>query len=312
MNAGAGEKTAGQGRYAGLGDLLPGHRLHWQEPMSRHTTFGIGGPADVLVVPESIPEVRTVLAWCRREDVPWVVIGAGSNLLVRDKGIRGVVIKLGAGLGRVEIRGESVWAQAGVPLAHLVRVTAAAGLSGLEFAEGIPGSLGGGLCMNAGAYGGEMAQVTQAVLSIDPDGRLCLLMAEEIGFGYRSSCFQENGHVVLAGHLRLRRGDARAIAARIADLAARRGEKQPLDMPSAGSAFKRPPGGFVGPLVEQLGFKGYRIGGAQVSSKHAGFIVNAGGATAADVIRLLEAIRAAARERLGIALEPEIRVLGEE
>lgn len=298
--------------YSNLKDIVEPGRLLFDEPMSRHTTFAIGGPVDVLVNPQSVEEIKAVLSFCNRENLPCMVFGLGSNLLVRDKGLRGVAIKIGDSLTAAEIRGNDIIAQAGISLGRLARLAAMHSLSGLEFAEGIPGSLGGAVAMNAGAYGGEMKDVLVACTALDERGQTLVFNRDEMNFGYRSSIFQQRGVVIIEAQLRLVKGDKEEILARMAALAEQRRAKQPLDMPSAGSTFRRPEGFYVGPLIEQLGLKGYAVGGAQVSVKHAGFVINRGGATADDVLSLIAYIQEQARSRLGVELHPEIKVVGEE
>jgi len=298
--------------YSNLKNIVESERLFFDEPMSRHTTFAIGGPADVLVNPQSIEEIKSILSFCSRENLPCMVFGMGSNLLVRDKGIRGVAIKIGDCLTAADIKGNDIMAQAGISLRHLAGLAAGHSLSGLEFAEGIPGSLGGAVAMNAGAYGGEMKDVLVSCTALDERGQSLIFNREEMNLGYRSSIFQQCSVVIIEAHLRLVKGEKEEILARMAALAGQRQAKQPLDMPSAGSTFRRPEGFYVGPLIEQLGLKGYAIGGAQVSIKHAGFVVNRGGATADDVLSLIAYIQDQARTRLGVELRPEIKVVGEE
>ncbi len=280
--------------------------------MNLHTTFRIGGPADIMVLPATPEEIRSVLACCQQNKLPLFVFGLGSNLLVRDKGIRGIVMKLGEGLKRVQIKGQTVNAQAGVSMSELSRVVAGKGLSGLEFAEGIPGSLGGAIVMNAGAYGGEMKDVLQTVSALDYNGIRHDFAAAQLDLGYRSSVLQKGGYIVLDAVIKLKRGEPAAIEGVMKEYARRRQDKQPLDWPSAGSTFKRPPGFFVGPLIEKLGLKGYQIGAAQVSTKHAGFIVNSGNATAEEVLQLITHIQQKAWQQLGVKLQPEVRLVGEE
>ncbi len=298
--------------YQGICDIIPIDRVKFDEPMSRHTTFQIGGPADILVVPNSVEEIIKVLRYCQEMKLMLFVFGLGSNILVRDKGIRGVVLKLGEGLKTISIKGNQVEAEAGVRVSQLCRVVAREGLSGLEFAEGIPGSLGGAVVMNAGAYEGEMKDVLSSVQAVNLKGELFEFNPEQMQFGYRSSIFQTCEYIVLSARLDLKTADPEDIFATMKDYAWRRREKQPLDMPSAGSTFKRPSGFFVGPLLEQLGLKGFQIGGAQVSTKHAGFIVNAGKATADDVLRLIAYIQEKARQNMGVELHPEVKLVGEE
>ena len=280
------------------------------EPMSRHTTFRVGGPADVLFLPERADQVRLALEAARTADVPAIVIGNGSNLLVRDKGIRGLVIALGEGFSEVRFDGDLVEAQAGVSLARLAAAAQAHGLAGLEFASGIPGTLGGGCAMNAGAYGGQLSDVLIDTMVL-MDGTERTLTRDEMQMGYRTTLPLREGGIVLSARFRLTPDDPEAILARMKDLNARRRDKQPLNYPSAGSTFKRPEGHFAGALIEQAGLKGRRVGGAQVSEKHAGFVINTGDATAADVLALIEVIRDEVEARFGVRLEPEVRIIGE-
>ena len=298
--------------YSEILNYLPADRLLFNEEMRNHTTFKIGGPVDIMVLPQDEEDVATVVSFCRQRDIPLFIFGVGSNLLVRDRGIRGVAMKLGENLDEVEVSGEEIYAQAGVKLSALSRIAAFHSLSGLEFAEGIPGSLGGALVMNAGAYDGEMQDVVIAVRAISPDGSIKTFNNKEVRFGYRQSIFQSNGYIIISATLKLVTGKRKEIEKQMLEFARRREEKQPLDKPSAGSTFRRPPGFYVGPMLEELGFKGYQIGDAQVSSKHAGFIVNNGNATARDVLDLIAYIQQKAQERFGVDLQSEIRVVGED
>ena len=286
-------------------------QIRLDEPMSRRTTFRVGGPADVFFLPESAEQLVKALDAARDAHVPAVVIGNGSNLLVRDKGIRGLVIALGEGFSGINVDGEVIEAQAGASLAKLASAAQAAGLSGLEFASGIPGTLGGGCAMNAGAYGGQLCDVlidARVLL----DGELRTLTRDDMQMGYRTSLPLRAGGIVVSARFALTPDDPGAILERMKALNARRRDKQPLNLPSAGSTFKRPEGHFAGALIEGAGLKGRRVGGAQVSEKHAGFIVNAGGATAADILALIEIVQDAVQARSGVRLEMEVRVLGEE
>lgn len=298
--------------YSQILKIIPPERLRWQEPLSAHTTLKVGGPADLMVFPETIEEIQQLVRTCREDGIPYMVIGLGSNLLVRDKGFRGVVIKIGHSLNGSYISGNEIMAEAGIRLSELSKKAAAHGLSGLEFAEGIPGSVGGAVVMNAGAYGGEMSQVISAVSALDGSGNLCTFSPEEMAFGYRSSIFQKGDWIVVSAVMKLSPGNREEIVAKMQEYARLRREKQPLDMPSAGSIFKRPPGVYVGPLLEKMGLKGFKIGDAQVSTKHAGFIVNCGQATAQDIIDLIRYIQKRALEEHNIVLEPEVRIVGEE
>lgn len=296
-----------------LAKILPGERIAWDVPMAELTTFRIGGPLDALVQPESTDEVARVVEFLEAYEVPWMVLGLGSNLLVRDGGIRGVAIRLGKSFASLEIRSDhTVWAGAAMSLSALARQAGAAGLSGMEFAVGIPGSLGGAIFMNAGAYDGEMAMVVQSVEAYLPAKGFVTYRPEDLCFGYRQSCFHAGHRLALSVLLQLQPGNEDMIRQKVADFTERRRTKQPLEMPSAGSVFKRPPGNYAGTLIESAGLKGLRVGGAQVSVKHANFIVNTGGATANDVLQLIEEVRQRVYEHAGVWLEPEVRVVGEE
>ncbi len=283
-----------------------------QEPMSRHTSFRIGGPADLLAQPQSEQELAALLAKAAANAVPVTLVGNGSNLLVRDKGIRGLVIKLGNMLNDIVINDNSITFGSGVSLAMASRRAAELALSGLEFAVGIPGSIGGAVYMNAGAYDGEMSKVVTSVRVMDAAGQVEALPASALDFAYRRSALQGSGRIVTAVTVELTPGDKQAIADKMADFSNRRITKQPLELPSAGSMFKRPPGYFAGTLIDQTGLKGYTVGGAQVSSKHAGFVVNVGGATCADVLQLIADVQDKVFAAHGVHLEPEVLVLGEE
>lgn len=282
------------------------------EPMSRHTSFRIGGPADVMALPQNESELQALLLKARASRTPVTLIGNGSNLLVRDKGIRGLVVKLGNMLNDVEVSGNRVTFGSGVSLALASKKAASLGLSGLEFAVGIPGSIGGAVYMNAGAYDGEMAKVVAAVRVMNAAGELKELKAEQLDFAYRHTALQGSGWFVTSVTVALQPGEQEAIDAKMADFSQRRISKQPLELPSAGSMFKRPPGYFAGTLIEQTGLKGYTVGGAQVSRKHAGFVVNIGGATAADVLQLIADVQEKVYAAHGVRLEPEVLVLGDE
>lgn len=284
-------------------------RLH--EPMREHTSFRIGGPADVFVEPFDIDELGAVLGICHETGHKPTIIGNGTNLLVSDLGIRGVVIHIGSNLSRIRVDGKTITAEAGVSLAKLASEALAHGLTGLEFASGIPGSLGGAVAMNAGAYGGEMKDVVTAVRCFSQAGEPIHLSGDELEFGYRTSAIQTHGYVVAEAVMELQYGNRDEIRAKMNELNARRREKQPLSLPSAGSVFKRPPGHFAGKLIQDAGLRGYRIGGAQVSEKHCGFIVNVGGATANDVLRLIRHIQREVKDQFGVTLEPEVRIIGE-
>ena len=280
------------------------------EPMSDHTTFKVGGPADLYVVPESASEVRDVLLACEEAGVDCFVLGRGSDLLVSDEGYRGVIVAVGDGLMGVSVDGTEMTCQAGVDLREASEMACELGLSGLEFACGIPGSVGGACFMNAGAYGGCVADVLKCVRVLAPDGSMDVVEASELDMGYRKSRVASDGLIVLSATFGLERGDPERIRSTMDDLMSRREEKQPLDLPSAGSTFKRPEGHFAGKLIMDAGLQGYRVGGAEVSRKHAGFVVNVGGATASDVHAVIEHVQDEVERQFGVRLEPEVRFLG--
>ena len=282
------------------------------EPMTKHTSFHIGGPAELMAQPQSEAELQSLLLKAAEAAVPVTLVGNGSNLLVRDKGIRGLVIKLGSMLRDINVSGNMLTFGSGVSLAQASKKAAELGLSGMEFAVGIPGSIGGAVYMNAGAYDGEMSKVVKSVRVMDAAGEVSELSAGELDFGYRHSALQGSSKIVTSVTVELAAGDKQAIAEKMADFSNRRITKQPLELPSAGSMFKRPPGYFAGTLIDQTGLKGYTVGGAQVSTKHAGFVVNIGGATAADVLQLISDVQAKVFAAHGVKLEPEVLVLGEE
>ncbi len=281
------------------------------EPMSRRTTFKIGGNADVFVIPEDVDELRSVLALAKQLDIPYFVIGNGSNLLVSDNGIEGAVISLEK-FNDIKIDGVTVTCGAGVSLMSLCNAAQKASLSGLEFAFGIPGTVGGALYMNAGAYGGEMSEVVMSATAIDSCGQIKVLNQEQMNLGYRTSVFKSTDLIILSVEFCLMCGEADTIKLKMNDFFARRRQKQPLEYPSAGSTFKRPNGYFAGALIEQNNLKGASIGGATVSEKHAGFVINSGGATANDVKKLIEHIQNVVKKADGVSLEPEVIFVGRE
>lgn len=276
------------------------------EPMKAHTTFKIGGAADLYIGVRNIDELRAAVSACREAGVPWVILGKGSNLLVSDDGIDGAVIALEGDFKSLTVDGDTVTAGAGVSLSKVCTVAAEQSLAGLEFAYGIPGSVGGAVYMNAGAYGGETKDVVAEVTYMTPDGAVGTLTNDQLAFGYRTSIFKQNGNMILFAKYKLCPDDREAILARMDDYMNRRRTKQPLEFPSAGSVFKRPAGAFAGALIEQCGLKGRRVGGAQVSEKHAGFIINAGGATCNDVTDLVRLVQDIVRAQTGYELECEI------
>ncbi len=280
------------------------------EPMSEHTTFKIGGPADLFVTPDDADEIAEVLEACRAAEVPYFVLGCGSDLLVSDEGYRGVIISLTEGLVGVTVDGKEMSCQAGVGLREASEMACELGLSGLEFACGIPGSIGGACFMNAGAYGGCMADVLKSVRVLLADGSVDTLGVDELNLGYRKSRIADEGMVVLSATFALKKGEPEEIRATMDELTRKREEKQPLELPSAGSTFKRPEGYFAGKLITDAGLKGWQSGGAAVSKKHAGFVVNVGGATAADVHAVIEHVQDEVERQFGVRLQPEVRFLG--
>lgn len=289
---------------------LPGLEMHENEPMSAHCSFRIGGPARLMACPASGAEAAALLRLLREADAPVELMGKGTNLLVADEGLDAVVVRLGEAISGAELLpGDRVRAGAGISLAKLAVFAAEAGLSGLEFAHGIPGSLGGAVFMNAGAYGGEMKDVLESAEIALPDGTLREVPAEELELSYRHSALEGSGALVTAATVKLTPAEPETIRARMRELMEKRRASQPLDMPSAGSTFKRPVGGYAAALIDQAGLKGFAIGGAQVSEKHAGFVINRGGATFDDVLRLMEHIQKTVLEKSGVRLEPEVRIL---
>ncbi len=281
------------------------------EPMSRHTTFHIGGPADYFLIPESYEQIRDILKLCREAALPCFILGNGSNLLVSDAGYRGVIIQLFRNMGRITAEGTEIKAQAGALLSGIAAAAKNASLTGFEFAGGIPGTLGGAVVMNAGAYGGEMKDVLKNVTVLTKEGEIVTIPASELAMGYRTSIVKTSGYLVLEAVLSLEKGDPDAIKERMRELTQMRTSKQPLEYPSAGSAFKRPEGYFAGKLIMDSGLRGYQVGGAQVSEKHCGFVINTGNATAADVRRLMADVTRIVQEKYHVSLEPEVKFLGE-
>ena len=293
-----------------LEQLLDAAQIKREEPLARHTSFRVGGPAQYFVTPTLI-QLPKIVALCKRFGMPLTVIGNGSNLLVSDDGLRGVVVEIGhAAAGIRCISEQELELSAGTLLSEAANAAAGYGLAGMEFAAGIPGSVGGAVVMNAGAYGGEMKDIVTQVWVLDTDGALRIRSAEELDLSYRHSRMMDEGELVLKACVRLRPDDESAIRERMAELRRRRLEKQPLEYPSAGSTFKRPEGHFAGQLIEEAGLRGFRIGDAQVSEKHCGFVINRGAATAADIRSLMQQVQQRVREHSGIQLEPEVRLLG--
>lgn len=300
-----------QNIYELLCGCAGGENVRRQEPMSLHTTFRIGGPADLFVTPGSIQAVADSIRICKETQTPYAVIGNGSNLLVSDTGYRGVIIQIGRNLNQVSVNGEEIWAQAGAMLSVIAKTALSESLTGFEFASGIPGTLGGAAVMNAGAYGGEMKDVLTEVTVLTREGEIRTVPAGKLEMGYRTSLAAKNGWIILEAVLKFQKGDAEAIRGRMEELKMQRVTKQPLDLPSAGSTFKRPEGYFAGKLIMDAGLRGFTVGGAQISEKHCGFVVNKGGATAEDVRNLICAVQKKVQEDAGVKLEPEVKFLGE-
>lgn len=283
------------------------------EPLSAHTTFRIGGPARYYLVPETADEIREGMAFAKEKNLPYLVIGRGSNLLFPDEGYAGVIIEVGKGMEQIELEvgteSGTIRAQAGVSLGALAAAAARESLSGLEFASGIPGTLGGAVTMNAGAYGGEIKDCIVSATVLDEQGKECVLNREQLQLGYRTSVIQKKEYIVLSAVFELQKGDREAIQEHMRELNAKRRDKQPLEYASAGSTFKRPEGYFAGKLIQDAGLRGYRVGDAEVSEKHCGFVINRGNATASEVRRLISEVQKKVYERFGVSLEPEVKII---
>ena len=292
-------------------NLLGKDRVLVDEPMKRHTTFRIGGPADFFLLPSTVDEVRGILEICHEEELPYFILGNGSNLLVSDKGYRGVIIQLYRNFSNISVEGNEICASSGALLSQIAAAARNASLTGFEFAGGIPGTLGGAVFMNAGAYGGELKDVLKEAVVMTEQGEILTLPVEKLEMGYRTSRIKKAGYLVLEARLVLEQGDMDKIRDITKDLTEKRVSKQPLEYPSAGSTFKRPEGYFAGKLIMDAGLRGYQVGDAQVSEKHCGFVINKGNATAADVLTLIENVREKVQEQFGVTLEPEVKFLGE-
>lgn len=290
---------------------IPKENIWIDEPMKKHTTFRVGGAADFFVVPESVEELGHAVVTCKVCEVPYYIMGNGSNLLVSDQGYRGVVIQVYKQMSKIEISENILTVQAGASLAKVAGAALEAGLEGFEFAAGIPGTLGGACVMNAGAYGGEMKDVLLDVTVLDAEGKLQSLAAEQLELGYRTSVIAKNESIVLEARVRLNKGNSADIKAKMGQLKAQRISKQPLEFPSAGSTFKRPEGYFAGKLIQDAGLCGFAIGGAQVSEKHCGFVINRGNATAKEIKQLIETVSEKVKEQFGVVLETEVKILGD-
>lgn len=297
--------------YRELCEAVGEANIYENEALAKHTTFRIGGPARYFLTPDSIEAVKRTIIICKEQGIPFYVIGNGSNLLVSDKGYDGAIIRIAEKLREIRCEGNKIYAAAGATLAAIAQTALKNSLTGFEFAAGIPGTLGGALVMNAGAYGGEMKQVVESAQLLDSEGKLIELTGEELELGYRTSVIPKKGYFVVSAVLSLTyTEDSESIRARMSELAMQRREKQPLEYPSAGSTFKRPEGYFAGKLIMDAGLRGYTVGGACVSEKHCGFVINKGGATAEDVMKLISDVRRIVKEKFGVELEPEVKMLG--
>lgn len=297
--------------YKDICSIVGDEQILTNEPMSRHTTFRIGGPADYFIMPGTAEELAQVIRLCREADMPFYIMGNGSNLLVGDKGYRGAVIQIFKRMNEVRVQDDCIYAQAGALLSKIAAEALKAGLGGFEFASGIPGTLGGALMMNAGAYGGEMKQVLKSAEVLDMEGNVFSLPVEEMELGYRTSIISKRGYIVLGAEIVLQPGNPQEIRDKMEDLKERRVTKQPLEYGSAGSTFKRPEGYFAGKLIQEAGLRGFRVGDAQVSEKHCGFVINRGNATAAEVVRLMNEVTDRVEKNSGVRLEPEVKRIGE-
>ena len=301
-----------QNFYDKLNNVIAKDSILIDEPMSRHTTFRVGGPADFFVTPKAKEEVRDVIRICKEAGMPYYIIGNGSNLLVSDAGYRGVIVQIYKEMNEVKVEGDLVKAQAGALLSGIAAKALGAELSGFEFASGIPGTIGGACVMNAGAYGGEMKDVLESVTVLTGEGKIIELGRNELELGYRTSVIAKKCYIVLGAVLKLERGDGEKIKTYMDELKEKRVTKQPLEYPSAGRTFKRPEGYFAGKLIEDAGLRGFQVGGAQVSEKHCGFVINRNHATAADIMELMRQVQIRVKENSGVDLEPEVKRLGDE
>lgn len=298
--------------YNELLDIVGKENIMMDEPMKKHVSFRVGGPADILVRPINEEQLKEILLYIKSEEIPYLIIGNGSNLLVRDGGIRGVVVELSDNFSDFKIDGNKIEIKAGALLSRIGNAALREELKGFEFASGIPGTFGGALAMNAGAYGGEIKDIVKTVKVMDKDGNILELSNEEMHFGYRRSTIVEKGYVALSAVVELEKGNYDDIKATMDDLRDRRTSKQPLNFASAGSTFKRPEGYFAGKLIQDSGLKGLSIGDAQVSEKHSGFVINRGNATAKELLDLMFAIKSTVNAKFGVMLEEEVKIVGED
>lgn len=294
-----------------LEKIIDKHLIKYNEPMKHHTSFKVGGPCDILVIPDKKWQVISIMKICREHNIPFFIMGNGTNLIVRDGGYRGVIIKL-TSLNDIAVEGNRIKAQTGALLSNVSKEALKHSLKGMEFASGIPGTVGGAVAMNAGAYGPEIKDIIESAALADYDGNLYCLNRDELELSYRNSIVQKKGYVVLEAIFSLENGSYTEIKNRMEELNKRRADKQPLNYPSAGSTFKRPEGHFAGKLIEDAGLKGFSAGGAKVSEKHAGFIINYNGASASDIIELISKVQQIVKGKFNVTLEPEVKVIGEE
>lgn len=294
-----------------LQDILEQEEILTQEPMKLHTTFKVGGPADVFVKPDSVEQIKQIMEAAREEQIPVYIMGNGSNLLVGDKGYRGIIIQIYKNMNQISCEGNEIKAQAGALLSTIAKVALDQELGGFEFASGIPGTLGGAVTMNAGAYGGEMKQVLKSAVILTRDGEIKTLTVEDLKLGYRKSVIIDKDYIVLEAVLELVPAKKEEIQEKMNEYALARRTKQPLEYPSAGSTFKRPVGYFAGKLIDDAGLRGFSYGGAQVSEKHCGFVINRGDATARDIVTLMKMVNEKVMEKFGVALEPEVKMIGD-
>ena len=292
--------------------VLGKEQVLFEEPMKSHTTFRIGGPAEVFIMPKSVKQVQMAVKICQEEQIPYFILGNGSNLLVSDRGYRGVIIQMDRNMGEIQVEGTEIQAAAGALLSSIAVAARRESLTGFEFAGGIPGTLGGAVVMNAGAYGGEMKNIVKTVRLMDEEGQVVEFSNEDMNFGYRHSRLSDERWIAISAVISLEKGDKAEIKAKMEDLALQRRTKQPLEYPSAGSTFKRPTGYFAGKLIQDSDLKGVSVGGAQVSSKHSGFVINYNKASAKDIVDLIEHVKITVYECQGVHLEEEVKILGED
>ena len=297
--------------YNQLIQIVDKEQVLIDEPMKKHTTFRVGGPADYFVMPKNIEEVQKIVAFCKDAKMPYYVLGNGSNLLVSDAGYRGVIIQIYKSMSEITVENTTIRAQAGALLSKIGNIALDAELTGFEFAAGIPGAVGGAVVMNAGAYGGEMKDILKSATVLTTEGEVLTLYNKELELGYRTSIIAKKDYVVLEAEYELQKGSKEDIRAKMDELKVQRVTKQPLEYPSAGSTFKRPEGHFAGKLIQDAGLRGFSVGGAQVSEKHCGFVINKGDATAADIIELMRQVSEKVMQEFGVLLEPEVKMLGE-